>query len=127
MLTYIITFCYTIIVNQIKLTAPLGGEQEEKMIIELVTKSSMVAYTPKQVYNAWKRGNTLQLYVLSSDKITDVLYHFSARIVDGEIHLVIDDVALVLYSHDELVNTIRCAFPEDWHDVITIIETLLYV
>ena len=97
------------------------------MIIELLTRSSMVAYTPEHVYNAWRRGNTLQLYVLSNDKITDVIYYLRARIKDGEIHLVIDDVALVLYSHDELVNTIRCAFPKDWHDVITILETLLYI
>ena len=108
------------------------------MIIESLTRKNnycgMVAYTPEHVYNAWKRGNNLRFYVISNDKITDatyhfpdVIYYFTARIENGEIQLVVDDVALTLYSHDELVNTVRCAFPEDWHDLITILETLLYV
>ena len=101
------------------------------MIIESMIREhnycSMVAYTPEHVYNAWKRVNTLHFYILSTDKITDVIYHFTARIENGEIQLKTDDVALTLYSHDELINTIRCAFPDDWHDMITILETLLYV
>ena len=101
------------------------------MIIESMIREhnygSMVAYTHEHVYNAWVRGNNLRFYVLSNDKITDVIYYFTARIDDGEIQLVIDDVALTLYSHDELVNTIKCAFPDDWHDVVTIVETLLYM
>ena len=101
------------------------------MIIESMIREhrycSVVAYTPEYVYNAWKRANTLHFYILSNDKITDVIYYVTARIENGEIQLVIDDMAMTLYSHDELINTIRCAFPDDWHDVITIIETLLYV
>ena len=100
------------------------------MIIESMIRDShscgMVAYTPEHVYNAWMRSHTLHLYILSNDSITDVMHYLTARIEGGEIHLVIDDVAMTLYSHDELVNTIRCAFHDDWHDVITIIETLLY-
>ena len=100
------------------------------MIIESMIRKhkhcGIVAYTPEHVYNAWVRGNTLHLYILSNDSITDVINYFTARIEDGEIQLVIDDVAMTLYSHDELINTIRCAFPEDWHDIMTIIETLLY-
>ena len=87
----------------------------------------IVASTHEHVYNAWMRGNNLRFYVLSN-KAFDVIYRFfTASIKDGEIHLVVDDVAMTLYSHDELINTIRCAFPDDWHDVITIVETLLYV
>lgn len=101
------------------------------MIIESMIREhnycSMVAYTPEHVYNAWKRVNTLYFYILSTDKITDVIYHFTARIENGEIQLVVDDVTLPLYNHDELLNTIRCAFPDEWHDVITILETLLYI
>ena len=101
------------------------------MIIESMIRKhrycGLVAYTPEHVYNAWMRRNTLHLYILSNDTITDVINYFTACIENGEIQLVIDDVALTLYSHDELVNTIRCAFPDDWHDVMTIIETLLYV
>ena len=101
------------------------------MIIESMIREhnycSVVAFTPEHVYNAWMRVNTIHFYVLSTDKITDVIYHFSVRIRNGEIKLTSDDVAFTLYSHDELVNAIRCAFPDDWHDVITILETLLYV
>ena len=101
------------------------------MIIESMIREcnycSMIAYTPEHVYNAWMRRNTLHFYLLSNDKLTDVIYYFTACIEDGEIQLVVDDVTLTLCSHDELVNTIRCAFPDDWHDVMTIIETLLYV
>ena len=101
------------------------------MIIESMIKEynycSMVAFTPEHVYNAWIRGNTLYFYILSDDKITDVIYHFTVHIENGEIQLETDDVAFTLYSHDELVNAIRCAFPDEWHDVTTIIETLLYI
>ena len=87
----------------------------------------IVASTHGHVYNAWMRGNNLRFYVLSN-KAFDVIYRFfTARIEDGEIHAVIDDVALTLYSHDELIDTIKCAFPDNWHDVMTIIETLLYI
>ena len=101
------------------------------MIIESIIREhnycGMVAFTHEHVYNAWVRGNTMYFYILSHDKITDVIYHFTARIKNGRIKLVIDGVAFTLYSHDELINTIRCAFPDGWHDIITIIETLLYV
>ena len=88
---------------------------------------SVVACTPEYVYNAWIRGNTLYFYILSDDKITDVIYHFTARIRNGKIKLVFGSVAFTLYSHDELINTIKYAFPESWHDIMTILETLLYV
>ena len=100
------------------------------MIIESMVREQnrcgIVAYTPEHVYNAWIRRNTLHLYILSNDKLTDVIYYFTARIEDGEIHLIVDGEAMTLYSHDELINAIYHAFPDDWHDVITIIETLLY-
>ena len=48
-------------------------------------------------------------------------------IKNGKITLVVDGVAFTLYSHNELVNAIRWAFPDEWHDVTTIIETLLYI
>ena len=100
------------------------------MIIESMIRErkycSIVAYTPEHVYNAWKRGNTLHFYVISNDNLTNVIYYFTARVKNGKIKLVVDGEAMTLYSHDELVNTIRCAFPDGWHDVITIIETLLY-
>ena len=101
------------------------------MIIESMIREhnycSIVAFTHEHVYNAWKRGSILHFYILSRDAVTDVVYHFDVYIENGEIHLMADDVALTLYSHDELINTIRCAFYERWHDIITIIETLLYV
>ena len=85
----------------------------------------MLAYTPEYVYNALRRRNTLHLYVVSNIKKSDVLYQFTARIENGEIRAVIADVAMTLYSHDELINAIYHAFPDDWHNVITILETLL--
>ena len=101
------------------------------MIIESMIREQnrcgIVAYTPEHVYNAWMRGNTLHLYILSNETITDVINYFTARIENGKIRVVIADVAMTLYSHDELINAIYHAFPDDWHDVITIIETLLYV
>lgn len=103
------------------------------MIIESMIREhnycGMVACTHEHVYNAWRRGNTLNFYILSHDKVTDVVYYFIVRIRNGKIQLNTDNVALTLYSHDELINTIRCAFPDDddWHDIVTIIETLLYV
>lgn len=94
----------------------------------------MVASTHEHVYNAWMRGNTLHFYILSNAErkhwsaLMDVVNYFTIYIENGEIQLVTDDVALTLYSHDELINTIRCAFPDDddWHDIMTILETLLY-
>ena len=101
------------------------------MIIESMIREhkycGIVAYTHYNIYNAWMRGNTLHLYILSNDTITDVVGYLTACIEDGEIQLVINDVALTLYSHDELINAIRRAFPDNVHDIITIIETLLYV
>ena len=101
------------------------------MIIESLTRKKnycgMVACTPEHVYNAWRRVNTMQLYVLSNDNITDVIYHLTARIENGEIQLVVDDVTMTLYSHDELINAIYHAFSDDWRDIVTILETLLYV
>ena len=105
------------------------------MIIESIIKEhnfyGIGALAHEHLYSAWMRDNTLHLYVLSSDKASVVIEHcFTARIEDGEIHLMLDGEAMTLYSHDELINTIRCAFPDnddDWHDIITIIETLLYV
>ena len=86
----------------------------------------IVASTHEHVYNAWMRGNNLRCYMLSN-KAFDVIYHFfTARIENGEIKLMVDGEAMTLYSHDELVSTISCAFPDDRHDVITILETLLY-
>ena len=100
------------------------------MIIESMIREynccGVVASTPEYVYNAWKRGNTLQFYILSDDKITNVIYHFTARIKNGKIKLMLNSVAFTLYSHDELMNTIKYAFPEKWHDIVTILETLLY-
>ena len=87
----------------------------------------IVASAHEHVYNAWRRGNNLRFYVLSN-KAFDVIYRFfTARIENGEIKLMVDGEAMTLYSHDELINTIRRAFPDEWHDVTTIIETLLYV
>ena len=101
------------------------------MIIESMIRErnycSIVAFTPEHTYNAWKRINTVHFYILSNVKVTDVIYHFSARIENGEIKLAIDDVTLTLYSHDELINAIYYALPDDWLDVMTILETLLYI
>ena len=106
------------------------------MIIESMRREKnfcgMVAYTPEHVYNAWKRGNTLHFYILSNEyrkpwpTFSDVVGNFTACIKNGEIQMLVDGEAMTLYSHDELINLIRCAFPDDWHDVATIIETLLY-
>ena len=110
------------------------------MIIKSIIKEhnyrSIIALTHEHLYNAWMRGDTLHFYILSNDKVTDAIYHFpdvvdyfTVRIENGEIQLKADDVTLTLYSHDELINAIRCAFPDDdsWHDIITILETLLYI
>lgn len=106
------------------------------MIIESMRREhnycSIVACTHEHVYNAWKRRDTLYFYILSNEYrkpwpvFRDVVNYFTARIENGEIHLKADDVAFTLYSHDELINTIRCAFPDEWHDIVTITETLLY-
>ena len=99
------------------------------MIIESVTRRknycSMLAHTPEYVYNASRRANTLNCHVVSNDKKSDVL-KFTARIENGEIQLVIGDATMTLYSYDELINAIYNAFSDDWHNVITILETLLY-
>ena len=88
----------------------------------------IVALTHEYVYNAWINDNILHFYVLSNDNICDVLKHISARVENGEIHAIIDDdVAITFYSHDELINTIKFVFHDSWNDIITIIETLLYV
>ena len=107
------------------------------MIIESIIREhnfcGIVASTSEHVYNAWMRGNKLHFYVLSNEekkpwpKLRDVTNYFIAHIENGEIHLVIDDVVFTLYSHDELINTIKHAFFHDRHNVITILETLLYV
>ena len=92
----------------------------------------VVASTHKYVYNAWIRGDNLHFYILANaDKkpwpaLRDVVYCFTARIENGEIQLMLDGEAMTLYSHDELMNTVKCAFPDYWHDITTIIETLLY-
>lgn len=96
------------------------------MIIKEYNYCGIVASTTEHTYNAWMRGNTINFYALRNDKITDVVFHFLVHIRNGKIKLVIDGVSFTLFSHDELVSTIRCAFPDDCHDIITIIETLLY-
>ena len=108
-----------------------GGK---KMIIKSMIKEpnyrSIIAVTPEHLYNAWKRGNTLHFCILSNEEkkpLMDVVDYFTVYIENGEIQIVADNVTLTLYSHDELINTIRCAFPDDWHDITTIIETLLYI
>ena len=101
------------------------------MIIKSIRRTEnnrhIVALTHEYVYNAWIQGNRLYFYVLSNDKKADVLNHFTARIKDGKIRLMADGKAMTLYSHDELINTFRCAFPDDMHDVTTILETLFYI
>ena len=101
------------------------------MVIKSMKRSHkycrIVAYTPEYVYNVWVRYDTVHFYVLSNDKKADVLYHFIAHIGCGEIQLMADEVAITLYSNDELINTVKYEFPNDMHnDVITILETLLY-
>ena len=101
------------------------------MIIKSVHRTdnnrSIVALTHEHVYNAWIQGNKLYFYVLSNDKKSDVLNHFTAHTENGKIKLVLDDVVLILDSNDELINTVKYAFSDDMHNVITILETLFYV
>ena len=101
------------------------------MIIKSIHRTehnrSIVALTHEHVYNAWIQGNKLYFYVLSNDKKSDVLNHFSARTKNGKIKLMLDDVALTLDSNDELINTVKYAFSDDMHNVITILETLFYI
>lgn len=87
----------------------------------------IVALTHEYVYNAWIQGNTLYFYVLSNDKKSDVLNHFTARTENGKIKLVLDDVVLTLDSNDELINTVKYAFADEMDNVITILETLFYI
>ena len=105
-----------------------GGK---KMIIKSIHRTehnrSIVALTHEHVYNAWIQGNKLYFYVLSNDKKSDVLNHFTARTENGKIKLMLDDVALTLDSNDELINTVKYAFSDDMHNVITILETLFYI
>ena len=101
------------------------------MIIKSMIKErnyrSIVASTSEYVYNAWRRANTLRFYALSNQDFNVINHFFTVHIGNGEIRLVVDDLSITLYSHDELINTIRYAFPDhEWHDIITIIETLLY-
>ena len=88
---------------------------------------SIVALTHEYVYNAWIQGNELYFYVLSNDKKSDVLNHFTARTENGKIKLMLGDVVLTLDSNDELINTVKYAFSDDMQNVITILETLFYV
>lgn len=87
----------------------------------------IVALTHEYVYNAWIQGNKLYFYVLSNDKKSDVLNHFTARTENGKIKLMLDDVVLTLDSNDELMSTVKYAFSDDMHNVITILETLFYI
>ena len=101
------------------------------MIIKSIHRTehncNIVALTHEYVYNAWIQGNKLYFYVLSNDKKSDVLNHFTARTENGKIKLMLDDVVLTLDSNDELINTAKCAFSDDMHNVITILETLFYI
>lgn len=87
----------------------------------------IVAMTHEYVYNAWIQGNTLYFYVLSNDKKSDVLNHFTACTENGKIKLMLGDVVLTLDSNDELINTVKYAFSDDMNNVITILETLFYI
>ena len=102
-----------------------------KMIIKSIYRTDnnrrIVALSHEYVYNAWIQGNMLYFYVLSNDKKSDVLNHFTACTENGKIKLMLDDVALALDSNDELINTVKYAFSDDVHNVITILETLFYV
>ena len=102
-----------------------------KMIIKSIYRTDnnrkIVALTHEYVYNAWIQGNKLYFYVLSNDKKSDVLNHFTACTENGKIKLMLDDVILTLASNDELINTVKYAFSDDMHNVITILETLFYV
>ena len=101
------------------------------MIIKSIHRTehncSLVALTHEYVYNAWIQGNMLYFYVLSNDKKSDVLNHFTARTENGKIKLMLADAVLTLDSNDELINTVKYAFSDDMHNVITILETLFYV
>ena len=101
------------------------------MIIKSIHRTehnrNIVALTHEHVYNAWIQGNTLYFYILSNDKKSDVLNHFTARTENGKIRLMLDDVALTLESNDELINTVKYAFSDDMHNIITILETLFYI
>ena len=103
-----------------------------RSIIREQNYCGIVALAHGHVYNAWMRGDNLYFYVLSNEEekpwpaLRDIIDCFTVRIKNGKIKLVIDGVAFTLYSHDELINTIRCAFTDDWRDIITIVETLLY-
>ena len=101
------------------------------MIIKSIHRTehncSIVAMTHEYVYNAWIQGNKLYFYVLSNDKESNVLNHFTARTENGKIKLELDGLALILDSNDELINTVKYAFSDDMHNVITILETLFYV
>ena len=100
------------------------------MIIQSMSREhnycGIIAFTHEHVYNAWVRGDKLHFYVISNKDFNVIYRFFTARIENGEIQLMVDGEAMTLYSHDELINTIGCAFPDGWHDVVTIIETLLY-
>ena len=87
----------------------------------------IVALSHAHVYTAWIQSTMLYFYVLSNDKKSDVLNHFTACTENGKIKLMLDDVALTLDSNDELINTVKYAFSDDMHNVITILETLFYV
>ena len=101
------------------------------MIIKSIHRTehnrSLVALTHKYVYNAWIQGNKLYFYVLSNDKKSDVLNHFTAHTENGKIKLVLDDITLILNSNDELISIAKYAFSDDVHNVKTILETLFYI
>ena len=101
------------------------------MIIKSIHRAehnrSLVALTHEFVYNAWVQGNKLYFYRLSNDRKSDVLKHFTARTENGKIKLMLDDAELILASNDELINTVKYAFSDDVHNVITILETLFYI
>lgn len=101
------------------------------MIIKSIHRTehirSIVALTHKYVYNAWIQGNKLYFYVLSNDKKSDVLNHFTARTENEKIKLMLGDAVLTIDSNDELINTVKYAFSDDMDNVITILETLFYI
>lgn len=102
------------------------------MIIKSIHRTehnrSIVAITHKYVYNTWIQGNKLYFYVLSNDKKSDVLNHFTARTENGKITLMLGDgVTLALDSNDELINTVKYAFADEMDNVTTILETLFYI
>ena len=101
------------------------------MIIKSIHRTehnrSIVALTHNYVYNAWIQGNKLYFYVLSNDKKSNVLNHFTARTENGKIKLMLDGAILTLDSNDELINTVKYAFSDNMDNVITILETLFYI